>query len=97
MARDIRVTMPPQPVCYVGRDALAPLVEHAFTSFGAWRLVPTRANRQPAAACYLRRPGDTVFRPFKLDVLRITGGHVAEATTFDPRLIGGFDFLDVLP
>ena len=49
---------------------------------GDWRLVPTSANRLPAAASYLRRPGDTVFRAFKLDVLRIHDGAIAEITTF---------------
>ena len=38
---------------------------------GEWRLVPTRANRMPAAASYLRRPGETEFRAFKIDVLRV--------------------------
>ena len=36
----------------------------------------------PAAGSYLRRPGDPVFRPFKLDVLRIEDGRIAEITTF---------------
>jgi hypothetical protein len=36
----------------------------------------------PAAASYLRRPGDSQFRPFKLDVLRIEDDRLAEVTTF---------------
>ena len=51
----------------------------------------------PAAACYLRRPGDTVFRAFKLDVLRVGGGQVAETTTFDAALFGAFGLPEVLP
>jgi hypothetical protein len=50
---------------------------------GEWRLVPTRANRQPTAASYLRAPGDTESRAFKLDVLRVEGGRIAAVTTFD--------------
>ena len=84
---DIRVTMPPNPWLFEGRDALAGLMAQAFDGMGEWRLVPTRANRQPAAASYLRAPGDTVFRAFKLDVLRIADGAIAEITTFDPRLL----------
>jgi hypothetical protein len=49
---------------------------------GNWRLLPTMANRMPTAASYLRRPGDTEFRAFKLDVLRIESGAIAEITTF---------------
>ena len=97
MAKDIRATMPPHPVCFSGRDALAPLVARALTEFGAWRLVPLGANGQPAAVCYLRRPGDTLFRLFKLDVLRVVDGAIAEITTFDARVIGGFELADVLP
>ena len=45
---------------------------------------PTAANRMPAAGSYLRRPGDSLFRPFKLDVLRVEEGVIAEITTFGP-------------
>jgi RNA polymerase sigma-70 factor (TIGR02960 family) len=91
-AKDIRVTMPPQPFCFDGRDALAPLLERAFgpEREGDWRLLPTRANRMPAAASYLRRPGDTEFRAFKLDVLRVEGEEVAEITTFGYALFDAF-------
>ena len=68
--------MPPYPHCFQGLDGLAPLFERAFgpDRDGDWRLLPTAANRMPAAGSYLRRPGDTLFRPFKLDVLRVDGG-----------------------
>ncbi|MBO0684247.1 MAG: RNA polymerase subunit sigma-70, partial [Candidatus Dormibacteraeota bacterium] len=49
---------------------------------GDWRLLPTRVNRMPAAASYLRRPGDSQFRAFKLDVLRLGRGAIVEITTF---------------
>ena len=44
----------------------------------------------PAAASYLRRPGDTAFRAFKLDVLRIEDGSIAEITTFGYSLFPHF-------
>ena len=83
-ASDIRVTMPPAPMCFDGVDELAPLLTRAFgpDRDGDWRLVATSVNRMPAAASYLRRPGDTVFRAFKLDVLRVNGREIAEITTF---------------
>jgi RNA polymerase sigma-70 factor (ECF subfamily) len=86
-AEDIRVTMPPYPWRYEGRDAMVTLVERAFgpDRDGDWRLLPASANRTPAAASYLRRPGDTRFRPFKLDVLRVEGDAIAEITTFGYR------------
>ncbi len=46
--------------------------------------------RMPAAASYLRRPGDSEFRAFKLDVLRIEAGLIAEITTFNAELFPAF-------
>ena len=89
-ATDLRITMPPLPLCFDGVDAVAPLLERAFgpEREGDWRLLPTSANRMPAAASYLRRHGDRVFRAFKLDVLRVEQGAIAEITTFGPDLFG---------
>jgi RNA polymerase sigma-70 factor (ECF subfamily) len=85
-ARDIRITMPPMPFLYDGVDSIAPLLERAFgpERDGDWRLLPTKVNRMPAAGSYLRRFGDTVYRPFKLDVLRVRSETIAEITTFGP-------------
>jgi RNA polymerase sigma-70 factor (TIGR02960 family) len=87
---DIRITMPPHPWCFDGLDAIRPLLSQGLTEPGEWRLVPTRANRQPTAASYLRAPDDTEFRAFKFDVLRIEGGRIAEITTFDATLFPAF-------
>jgi RNA polymerase sigma-70 factor (ECF subfamily) len=84
LREDVRVTMPPLPEIYDGIEALQPLWERAFDTaqFGEWKLVAARVNRMPAAASYLRREGETEFRPFKLDVLRVEGDRIAEITTF---------------
>jgi RNA polymerase sigma-70 factor (TIGR02960 family) len=89
---DIRVTMPPNPMRFDGRDALASLLARAFgpDAEGEWRLLPTRANRMPAAASYLREHGGTGFRAFKLDVLRVEDGSIAEITTFGWSLFPHF-------
>ncbi|MDQ2848033.1 MAG: RNA polymerase subunit sigma-70 [Actinomycetota bacterium] len=83
-AADIRVTMPPRPVAFDGRNAFLTLLERGFGPVrdGDWRLLPTSANRMPAAGSYLRRPGDSEFRPFKLDILRVRDGAISEITTF---------------
>ncbi len=85
-AEDLRVTMPPAPMCFDGLEVVSSLLARAFgpERDGDWRLVPAMANRMPAAASYLRRPGDTVFRAFKLDVIRVEDGRLAEITTFGP-------------
>jgi len=92
LREDVRVTMPPRAFVYTGREAVAGLVANSFdrNRFGSWHLVPTWANHQPAAASYLKRPGDTVYRAFKLDVLRVQDGTIAELTTFEPRFFAAF-------
>ena len=98
-ATDIRITMPPMPFLYDGVDAIAPLLERGFgpERDGDWRLRPTQVNRMPAAGSYLRRPGDTVFRAFKLDVLRLRGLTIAEITTFGPAPFPMLGLPDTLP
>ena len=91
-AKDIRIAMPPDGMVFDGRDTIAPLLERAFGEEreGDWRLLPTSANRMPTAASYLRRPGDTLSRPFKFDVLRVENGRIAEITTFGAGLFPAF-------
>jgi RNA polymerase sigma-70 factor (TIGR02960 family) len=98
IADDIRVTMPPQPLLFEGRDAIAGLMARAFDDpeLGDWRLLPTRANRHPAAASYLRAPGDDTYRAFKIDVLRVVDGRIAEITTFGASLFEEFGLAPTL-
>jgi RNA polymerase sigma-70 factor (ECF subfamily) len=65
LREDIRVAMPPNPGLFTGRDAIAGLMAHAYdrSVFGDWKLLPTAANRMPAAASYLRaRAATSTFR-----------------------------------
>jgi RNA polymerase sigma-70 factor (TIGR02960 family) len=94
-ARDVRITMPPSPWHFDGLDAVRPLMANA-ASMGDWRLVPVGANRMPTAASYLRRPGDSQFRAFKLDILRIEAGVIAEITTFNAELFAAFGLAPTL-
>ena len=88
-SQDLRITMPPAPYLFEGLDTIAPLLRNALRE-GEWRLLPTLANRMPTAASYLRQDGDTQFRAFKFDVLRIENGLIAEITTFGPALFPAF-------
>jgi len=99
LREDIRVTMPPYPWRYDGLAAVRVLVEQGAgpNGPGEWRLLPTRANRLPAAASYLRQPGAADHRAFKLDVLRVADGRIAEITTFGPGLFPAFGLPQVLP
>jgi RNA polymerase sigma-70 factor (TIGR02960 family) len=88
-SQDLRITMPPAPYLFEGLDTIAPLLARALSE-GEWRLVPTLANRMPTAASYLRQEGDSLYRAFKFDVLRIENGLIAEITTFGPELFPAF-------
>jgi RNA polymerase sigma-70 factor (TIGR02960 family) len=97
-APDLRVTMPPDLMRFDGLEAVQPLLERAFgpRRDGDWRLVPTWANRMPTAASYLRRPGDSRYRAFKLDVIRVEDGRIAEITTFGYALFPAFGLPPIL-
>ena len=84
--------MPPLPTWYAGREAIVIASRQGFDpGFGHIRTVVAAANTQPAAAHYLRRPGESEHRPLALDVLRIEGGRVAEISTFVfPELFPAF-------
>ncbi|MDQ6919535.1 MAG: RNA polymerase subunit sigma-70 [Candidatus Dormibacteraeota bacterium] len=94
-AEDLRITMPPRPYLLDGVAVIAPLIQRALAE-GDWRLLPTLANRMPTAASYLRKPGDSEFRAFKFDVIRIQDGKIAEITTFGPELFPAFGLAPIL-
>ena len=96
LREDIRVTMPPNPLTFEGIEAVRGLGERA-REMGGWRLVPIRANRQPAAASYHRARGDDTFRAYKIDVLRVVDGQIAEITTFSASLFPAFGLPPTLP
>jgi RNA polymerase sigma-70 factor (ECF subfamily) len=100
LREDAWQTMPPYPDWFGGRDAMIEMWAAAMTgptAQGEWRLLATAANRQPAAANYLRAPGDDRFRASNLDVLRIEDGLIAEVTTFDPAVFPAFGLPLELP
>ena len=93
LTEDVRFSMPPQPGVWEGRDnVVQSWVDGGFGQgmFGSMRCVVTRANHQPAVACYVRRPGDEHYTPLALDVLRIAEGKVADIVTFDGSVFDSF-------
>jgi RNA polymerase sigma-70 factor, ECF subfamily len=88
---DARWAMPPAPLWFDGRVA----IENLLTLFPphwngrAFRMVATAANRQPAAAAYLRPAGDSEFRLSGVHVLAIEAGKITAITTFGTELCAG--------
>jgi RNA polymerase sigma-70 factor, ECF subfamily len=96
LADEVRTTMPPYPMWFQGRDTVLAALAAGWDTgspayVGRLRLVPVGANRQPAAAAYVRPPGERRYRPFAIGVLTVEGGRIVEATAFhDPGLFPSF-------
>jgi RNA polymerase sigma-70 factor (ECF subfamily) len=88
-------SMPPSPSWYSGRAAIQQFI--AATVFadygmfpgvagGRWRLLPTRANHQPAYAIYQKLEAGE-YQAFGIHVLDVEAGQIAEVVSFiDPIL-----------
>jgi RNA polymerase sigma-70 factor (TIGR02960 family) len=96
---DALVTMPPQPLEYQGHDAIAAFLRHRAELRGALlRVVPTRANMQPAFGCYIPDPHAAIARPYGLFVLTLEGDAIAAITWFaDTGLFRHFGLPRTLP
>jgi RNA polymerase sigma-70 factor (TIGR02960 family) len=93
---DIFVSMPPIPLEYQGRDAVASLFASIFGSGRRVDLVPTRANGQPALGAYLRGPAG-IRHGSGLFVLTLTGDRICAFTRFDAGVLGWFGLPRSLP
>ena len=98
LREDVRWAMPPAALWFDSRPAFARLLELYPIDWGGrdFRMVPTAANRHPAAAAYLRLAGESDYRLVSINVLRIEHGKIAEVTTFAPSLCRGFDLPETL-
>jgi RNA polymerase sigma-70 factor, ECF subfamily len=83
LAEDARMTMPPLPTWYGGREAVATFLAVApLSRSGRWRLVPARANGQLAFAQYSWNEETGSFAPHGVNMLTLHGAKIAEITAF---------------
>jgi RNA polymerase sigma-70 factor (TIGR02960 family) len=84
LAEDAWWTMPPEPEGYQGRDAIKHFIAHAFAARGdnPRRLIPTRANSQPAFVQYAKDPHTDVGHALGLLVLTLDGDRISHITRF---------------
>ncbi len=83
LTADALLTMPPQPLEYQGHEAIAAFLrQRAELRGAALRVVPTRANTQPAFGCYLPDAQAAIARPYGLIVLTLEGEAIAAITWF---------------
>ena len=87
---DAELEMPPTPLWFTGQAAVAGFLSHRVMRPGQWRMVPSRANAQPAVVVY-RHDGDGRYEDYGVQVLTVTGGRIARITSFnDPALVPVF-------
>ena len=97
---DAWLTMPPVPLDYQGPLAIASFLRHWAAARGAsrFRLVPTRANTQPAFGLYLSDEHTRVAHAAGLIVLTLHGDRIAAATFFpDTSILPRFGLPRTLP
>jgi RNA polymerase sigma-70 factor (ECF subfamily) len=76
------LTMPPEPYEYQGANAIGMFLRGREVARGRLLLAPTRANGQPAFACYLPSDQTETARPYALFVLTLEGDRIAAITWF---------------
>jgi RNA polymerase sigma-70 factor (TIGR02960 family) len=97
---DALLTMPPEPLKYQGAAAIGRFLSTvpAGGKLEQFRLVPTRANGQPAFGCYLRDPHAPIAHAYGLMVLTLSGDRVAAITGFpDTSVFRSFGLPRTLP
>jgi RNA polymerase sigma-70 factor (TIGR02960 family) len=98
LSEDVWLRMPPIPLEYQGRELVRQFF--ATVSFGkgrSFRLVPTRANAQPAFGFYVRDPNAEVFHAIGLLVLTLAGNQISEMTAFNNGVLPWFGIPRSLP
>jgi hypothetical protein len=81
---DAWLTMPPQPYEYQGHTAIAAFLDSRTRLRGGrtLRLVPTRANGQPAFGCYLPDPHTAIAHSYGFMVITLEGDRISAITWF---------------
>jgi RNA polymerase sigma-70 factor (TIGR02960 family) len=83
LTEDAWLIMPPIPMRYQGRELAARFwAATAFRPGRSARLVPTRANGQPAFGLYIRDPHAPIAHANGILVLTIAGGQISAVTGF---------------
>jgi len=90
---DVTLEATPLRTWFTGRGTCIPFLRnHVLGSPGDWRMLPTSANGQPAAAEYFRdEHGD--YQAYGILVLTVTGDGISRVSSFgDPSLLAVFGF-----
>jgi RNA polymerase sigma-70 factor (ECF subfamily) len=100
LTEDAWLRMPPLPFEYQGRATAGEFLTAISFRHGKrqFRLVPTRANGQPAFGCYLRDPHAPISHAHGLIVLTLAGDQISVITRFlDNSVLPKFGLPRTLP
>ena len=91
---DATYSMPPWRQWYSGRDMIGRFFRTVWKAYDGFRLVPIRANRQPAFAVYARQNGEPSWRAHSIQLLELVEGAISTlvlyARPLGPRLFADF-------
>jgi RNA polymerase sigma-70 factor (TIGR02960 family) len=93
---DVFISMPPLPFEYEGREPAARFFASIFDSGRKFRLLPTRANGQPAVGAYVRDSSGT-SHGVGLFVLELAGDEISAMTRFENTVLPWFGLPRSLP
>ncbi|MFC1437010.1 RNA polymerase subunit sigma-70 [Streptacidiphilus sp. N1-10] len=98
LVTDVRLSMPPAMLEYRGiESAQHVLAAAAFRPGRSYRVVPTRANGQPAFGLYLADPHADVHRAYCFLVITTAGDRIAAITSFSTDVMTRFGLPRTLP
>ncbi len=97
LTEDARLTMPPEPLECNGGGAIADFMKRTRFWGPELKLVPTRANNQPAFGYYRPDPNSPIWRARGLIVLSLRNDQVSGIARFDPAFLARFGLPRTLP
>ena len=98
LVTDVRLSMPPVMLEYRGiESAQRVLAAVTFRPGRTYRVVPVRANGQPAVGLYLADPHASVYRAYALLVITTAGDRITAMTGFTSDVMTRFGLPRTLP
>ncbi len=95
---DAWLRMPPVPLEYQGRELVRRFFATvAFRPGRSYRLIPARANGQPAFGVYVRDPRTGAAHANGLQVITLAGDRISAITRFDTAVLPAFGLPRTLP
>jgi len=96
LTADVKLSMPPIPLEYHGRDVVARFYAAMMATGRRYHLVPTRANGQLAFGVYLPNPHGPA-RGSGLVVVTLNGSRISDIVRFESHLLAKFGLPKTLP